>query len=222
MIATGYTDRIARIYDLTAGVTPTSVTLQGPLGQEAFVPAASHDQILGYVLVSSGVLQAGGSRFADSAVYKAAPTNYRAIVNPANMGAQRWIPVVNQSGATIERGQLVKWDVAGFPANKYSVIVAATTESANRILGAAQWDIADDKISYILAEGYGVVIQGEATPTAGDVFKPDTGTAGRALLCTDPDEASCGQYVSDGFSGGASNEDGGSGEQTPAIMSCKR
>lgn len=214
MIATGNASRICQVYDLNAtGLTSTSKPPPAPLGSEVHIPALSQATILGYVLTSTGVLQPGGAKFADTAAYKAAPSNYTVISNPANMGAQRWILVVNQSGATIERGQLVKWDAAGVAANRFSVIVAATSESANVIMGAAQFDIADDKTAYILAEGYGRVLQGSATAAANTAFKPDTTTAGETLTVADPDEASCGFYIQDS---------GGDGDQTYAILACKR
>jgi hypothetical protein len=129
------------------------------------------------------------------------------------MGAQRWVLVANQSGATIERGHSVVWDISNFASNRNSVIVAPTTAHPDAVRGVAQFDIADDDVAYILTEGYGFVIQGDNAAVAGTAFKMDGATAGRTDPTGAATDAAFGIYIEDS---------GNAGAETEAIIQCKR
>ena len=142
------TDTVGRV---DAAVSGQSGGQRFPLGMTFDVPAVQSERKL-YAVNSDGTVEAAslvGPRLYSLAAGEAW------VVQPANVGKQRWIYVYNDSGSTIERGAacMRKLATAG-----YHVAASSGAISPQRIVGFAQHDIPTGSWGWILREGIGSVL----------------------------------------------------------------
>lgn len=158
---------------------------EGPLtavGTEVVIGATATDRTLFWV-TSAGAI-AGGPQYGPHA----AATDVE-VKQLANTGEMVWQYVFNDSAATIQRGAVVAMKAATLTKN---VKAAPVDTQASRVVGVAQYDIADDEYGWILKKGVGEVLAGTGTI---DVDEPicvddtDAGTARESAGATDPAES---------------------------------
>ncbi len=168
---------ICRIYGtgsgntLGNGLNGAGTALSAPAvpvvkGQRESVPTASHDQILGYITVSSGDI-AGNRDFYKTLTYRnAVAGTYAAVTVPADAGNQSWVFVINDSGSDIERGEPVKWKAAADETDLYHVVVMGSGDFGGECIGVAQWTIPNGSGSFVLVEGSGDFLVASGTALA--------------------------------------------------------
>lgn len=123
---------------------------QHVLGTVLEQPATSGDTTLFWV-DSTGVLK-GGASYGPSA----APTDIE-VKHLKDTGPSEWIYVINNTGAVIQRGTVVKSLSGALPFN------ITTAGAGDAIVGVAQFDIPDKTACWILKSGEGYALVGAAT-----------------------------------------------------------
>lgn len=159
----------AQIWKVADAVSGNDGGPEFPLGFEVRVPGSAVDKTLYYV-TSAGVVAGGPS-------YDPASTDV-AVTLPANTGDQVWIYVYNDSGATLERGNVCAAKSATI---EKRVRKAPAGTPSSMVVGVAQHDIATGKYGFILREGVGEVLAGTETIDVDEglvVSDTDAGTAG--------------------------------------------
>lgn len=176
------------------------------LGQEITIPGSAVDRTLYYV-TSAGVV-AGGPN------YSPASTDV-AVTLPKNTGDQVWIYVYNDSGVTIERGNVCAAKAA--TAAKH-VRKAPTGTPSSMVVGVAQHDIPTGKYGFILRSGVGEVLAGTGTIDVDEGLLVDGTDAGTA---TNEDVALTDETVNRFETFGWAIEDAAATALATCILRCK-
>jgi hypothetical protein len=142
------------------------------LGQLVKMGSNGVDSTLFYLTAAGAV--AGGPG------YRPASTDIAYVV-PARTGDVTWVRVQNDSGGTLQRGQIVKRKL---DAMDWQVDACGANEAACAVL---QYDVADGEYAWAVREGWCEALTSGAE-TKGALVKPaaagvaDTGTAGTDLI----------------------------------------
>tara|TARA_R110002167_G_scaffold18637_6_gene69615 strand:- start:313 stop:969 length:657 start_codon:yes stop_codon:yes gene_type:complete len=173
----------------STGYTGAIITEIGPvalLGTRYTVPALRSDTLLGYTTAAGIVIEKTKGNLTQSR-YTPAATDV-AITHRGGTGPMIWVAVYNGSGFAIAQGAAVKRSLSvptGFVLGQALVEVAINTDSANEVLGVAQYEIPDGYYAWVLAEGIGLV-NGPAGVAAAVNLKP-AAAGNTAAIAADTD-----------------------------------
>lgn len=157
---------------IAASLYLTRTLAQGPqhaLGTEVMLGGSTLEQILYYVTTATGDI-AGGPMFAST-------SSETAVTIPANSGEQVWVYVLNDSGADLERGDVLVRKAAS---SAMEVRLSATISTPGQVIGVPQHTIADDVYGWVLRKGVGEVLTDAAGSTVDVGIKVSNATAGTA------------------------------------------